>query len=155
MNNGQKSSPRGRLPSGNPNPVDVHLGKRIRLRRMMLGLSQEELGNTVGLTFQQIQKYEYGINRVSTSRLWDIARVLNCSPSYFFEEMPGEAAALSPCHVTSESPDFEGQEDVSAKRESLTLVRAFYSINSGKVRRHIIELANSLADDPAGTAAAP
>ena len=63
--------PRGRLPSGKPNPVDVHLGKRLRLRRILLGISQEELGKAVGLTFQQIQKYEYGVNRVGTSRLWD------------------------------------------------------------------------------------
>src|ERR1700739_1702431 len=80
-------SPRGRLPSGRPNPVDVHVGSRLRLRRTLLGISQEKLGEAIGLTFQQVKKYERGANRIGASRLWDLSRALNCSVAYFYEEM--------------------------------------------------------------------
>src|SRR5436189_681918 len=78
------------------NPVDVHVGSRVRLRRMMLGMSQEKLGESLGITFQQIQKYEKGTNRIGASRLQHIARVLTMPVSYFFEGAPGMAAALMP-----------------------------------------------------------
>ena len=73
------------MPSGKPNPVDVHVGGRVRLRRTLLGMSQEKLGEAIGLTFQQVQKYERGANRIGASRLWDLSRVLDCPMSYFFE----------------------------------------------------------------------
>src|SRR5438046_1464424 len=82
-----KQSPRGRLSSGEPNPVDVHVGNRLRLRRTLLGISQEKLGEAIGLTFQQVQKYERGANRIGASRLWDLSLVLNCPVSYFYEDM--------------------------------------------------------------------
>jgi len=138
-------SPRGRLPSGKPNPVDVHLGKRLRLRRILLGISQEELGKAVGLTFQQIQKYEYGVNRVGTSRLWDLSRALNCPVSFFFEDMDEQTAGASPRNLSADSAEVEMQhEDATSKREALMLVRAYYTIKKEGVRRRILDLANSL-----------
>ncbi|MBL4614923.1 MAG: helix-turn-helix transcriptional regulator, partial [Magnetovibrio sp.] len=79
-----------RPPLGTPRPVDVHVGARLRQRRTLLGMSQEKLGEAVGLTFQQIQKYERGANRIGASRLYQLSNVLDVSVSYFFEEMPGE-----------------------------------------------------------------
>ncbi len=92
---GRKSS--GRMASkGFPNPIDVHVGTRIRLRRTLLGLSQEKLGEAIGLTFQQVQKYERGANRVGSSRLFDLSRVLDVPIAYFFDEMPGSGAGQEP-----------------------------------------------------------
>ena len=88
-----RRSSRGRLPSGKPNPVDVHVGGRVRLRRTLLGLSQEKLGEAIGLTFQQVQKYERGANRIGASRLWDLSRVLDVPVSYFFDEMEDGVAS--------------------------------------------------------------
>ena len=97
----QKISTRGRLEDGAPNPVDVHVGSRMRLRRTMLGLSQEKLGEAIGLTFQQVQKYERGANRIGASRLFDLARVLDVPVSFFFDDMPDAAAASSPSAVVA------------------------------------------------------
>src|SRR6476620_12335762 len=90
---GHVRSTRGRMPSGKPNPVDVHVGSRVRLRRTLLGMSQERLGEAIGLTFQQVQKYERGANRVGASRLFDLSRVLDVPVSFFFEDM---APAVQP-----------------------------------------------------------
>ncbi len=95
---GRKSS--GRMASkGFPNPIDVHVGTRIRLRRTLLGLSQEKLGEAIGLTFQQVQKYERGANRVGSSRIYDLSRVLDVPISYFFDEMPGAVQDKSPSRL--------------------------------------------------------
>ncbi len=137
---------RGRMPSGKPNPVDVHVGSRVRLRRTLLGMSQEKLGEAIGLTFQQVQKYERGANRIGASRLWDLSRVLDCPISFFFEEMDEGTASASPRNLSVETPDIEQPEsDPMAKRETLELVRAYYRIKDYHVRRRIYELAKSLA----------
>lgn len=147
-------SVRGRLPSGEPNPVDVHLGRRLRLRRILLGISQEELGAAIGLTFQQIQKYEYGLNRVGTSRLWDLSRALGCPVSFFFEEMNEKTAEASPRKLLSEDLDLSGLDaihanvDAATRREALLLVRAYSTIRQPEVRRKILELASSLGGVP-------
>ena len=91
-----KRSSRGRTPQGDPNPIDVHVGNRIRLRRTLLGLSQEKLASLLGLTFQQVQKYERGVNRVGASRLWDIGKVLEVPISFFYEDMDNDVANQSP-----------------------------------------------------------
>lgn len=91
-----KKSSRGRTPDGEPNPIDVHVGNRIRLRRTLLGLSQERLASLLGLTFQQVQKYERGMNRVGASRLWDIGKVLEVPISFFYEDMEQDVASQSP-----------------------------------------------------------
>ena len=89
-------SSRGRTPEGEPNPVDVYVGSRLRLRRTVLNLSQEKLAALAGLTFQQIQKYEHGMNRIGASRLYDFAQILDVPVSFFFAEMPEEVAQRSP-----------------------------------------------------------
>tara|TARA_Y100000817_G_scaffold244300_1_gene196260 strand:- start:118 stop:612 length:495 start_codon:yes stop_codon:yes gene_type:complete len=140
-------SSRGRMPSGKPNPVDVHVGSRVRKRRTLLGMSQEKLGEAIGLTFQQVQKYERGANRIGASRLWDLSRVLECPISLFFEEMDESTAGSSPRNLNIESPDIKTQEgDSMAKRETLELVRAYYRIKDYRVRRRIYELAKSLSE---------
>jgi transcriptional regulator with XRE-family HTH domain len=146
-------SARGRMPSGKPNPVDVHVGNRVRLRRTLLGMSQEKLGESLGLTFQQVQKYERGANRIGASRLWDLSRVLDCPVAFFFEEMDSETQSASPRNLSVETPDLEPRDgDQMTKRETLELVRAYYKIRDYHVRRRIYELAKSLAitEDGAG-----
>ena len=140
----RKASGRGGF--GIPNPVDVHVGARVRLRRTLLGLSQEKLGEAIGLTFQQVQKYERGANRIGASRLYDLSRVLQVPVSYFFEEMSDEVAAKSPGQlrgVTQEQDTYE--PDPMAKRETLELVRAYYRIKDPQVRRRVFDLAKALA----------
>ena len=88
-----RPSSRGRLPDGSANPIDIHVGNRIRSRRALLGISQEKLAKELGVTFQQIQKYERGMNRMGSSRLWDMAQVLGVSVNFFFEDMAAEIAA--------------------------------------------------------------
>jgi transcriptional regulator with XRE-family HTH domain len=147
-------SARGRMPSGKPNPVDVHVGNRVRLRRTLLGMSQEKLGESLGLTFQQVQKYERGANRIGASRLWDLSRVLDCPVSFFFEEMDQETASASPRNLSVETPDVEARDgDQMTKRETLELVRAYYRIKDYHVRRRIYELAKSLATSEEAAAA--
>lgn len=113
--------------------VDVHVGKRIRHRRWMIGMTQQQLADKVGIKFQQIQKYETGINRVSASRLWDIARAVDVPVSFFFEGLSEGA----------EVKDVEG--DILADKEALQLVRAYYAMPEAQ-RRQIFELARVLSD---------
>ncbi|MDY0872691.1 helix-turn-helix domain-containing protein [Dongia rigui] len=140
----RKSS--GRMASkGFPNPIDVHVGKKLQLRRTLLGMSQERLGTLIGLTFQQIQKYESGANRVSSSRLFDIAQVLDVSIPYFFEGMTSEVEGQSPGHLQGAVPLVtDAEKDPMARRETLELVRAYYQIKSPKVRKNLVDLARSL-----------
>lgn len=136
---------RGRTPSGAPNPIDIHVGGRVRLRRTLLGMSQEKLGEALGLTFQQVQKYERGANRVGASRLFDLSRVLDVPVSYFFEDMDDDMAATSPRHMvraTEEPRQFE--DSLMVQRETLELVRAYYRIRDPEVRRRVQELAKAL-----------
>lgn len=140
-----RQASRGRTPSGRPNPIDVHVGGRIRLRRTLLGMSQEKLGEALGLTFQQVQKYERGANRVGASRLYDLSRVLDVAVSYFFEEMDDDMAAASPRHMvraTVDPPQFE--DKMMVQRETLELVRAYYRIRDPDVRSRVQELAKAL-----------
>ena len=112
----------------------------------MQGVSQEKLADALGLTFQQVQKYERGANRIGASRLWDLSRVLDCPVSFFFEEMDTETQSASPRNLSVETPDLEPREgDQMTKRETLELVRAYYRIKDYHVRRRIYELAKSLA----------
>ena len=128
-----------------PNPIDIHVGSRIRLRRNMLGMSQEKLGENLGITFQQIQKYEKGTNRVGASRLQAIASILNVPVSFFFEDAPGQVGGgpkgLAEDGSTSYVVDFLNSA------EGLQLNRAFVRVSDPKVRRKIIDLVKALADD--------
>lgn len=134
------------MPSGKPNPVDVHVGSRVRLRRTLLGLSQEKLGEAIGLTFQQVQKYERGANRIGASRLWDLSRVLDVPVSFFFEEMDESVASRSPRNVVRGAADeAETEADPMTKRETLELVRSYYRIIDPNIRKRIYDLTKTLA----------
>ena len=126
-----------------PNPVDIHVGSRVRLRRTLLGMSQEKLGTAVGLTFQQIQKYERGANRIGSSRLFQFAQVLDVPVSFFFEDMPEEIARSQPGASLNASESF--QQDQFARRETLELVRAYYKIRNPNVRKRVFELTKAVA----------
>jgi transcriptional regulator with XRE-family HTH domain len=130
-----------------PNPTDVHVGSRIRLRRNMLGMSQEKLGENLGITFQQIQKYEKGTNRVGASRLQAIANVLGVPVAFFFEDLPGQEPTGTRDFAEDTSAAFA--LDFCTSAEGLQLNRAFVRISDLKVRRRIIELVKSLASDDA------
>lgn len=133
-----------------PNPVDVHVGQRLRQRRVLVGLSQEKLARMVGITFQQVQKYERGANRIVASRLYQLARVLDVPISYFFDELTERAAndAGSPAAANAEK-DILGH-DVMAERETLDLVRTYYSIESEQIRRRAFDLLRALSKQQAG-----
>ena len=143
----------GRPRNGKPNPVDVHVGSRVRLRRTLLGMSQEKLGEAIGLTFQQVQKYERGANRIGASRLFNLSQVLDVPVSFFFDDMPREAADAP---VIGEEDDedrvVEYEPDPMAKRETLELVRAYYRITDPGVRKRLFELTKAVANN--GVAAA-
>jgi transcriptional regulator with XRE-family HTH domain len=136
---------RRRIP-GVSDPVDVHVGSRVRLRRTLLGLSQERLGEAVGLTFQQIQKYERGANRIGASRMYDLAHVLDVPVSFFFEDMPEDVKQRD-----AVPPGSSGDEETVVernplnRRETLELVRAYYRIGSARVRKRVFELVKAVA----------
>jgi transcriptional regulator with XRE-family HTH domain len=125
-----------------PNPIDIHVGSRIRLRRTMLGMSQEKLGESLGITFQQIQKYEKGTNRVGASRLQNISNILTVPVSFFFEDAPGEQPSSSGMAEASSS---NYVVDFLSSSEGLQLNRAFVKIGDPKVRRKIVDLVKALA----------
>ena len=131
-----------RMPPGIPNPVDIHVGSRVRLRRTLLGLSQEKLGESLGLTFQQIQKYEKGTNRVGASRLQQISEILQVPVSFLFEGGPGGAIGGN---GLSEAPSPAYVSDFLATSEGLALTRAFTRINDSKLRRSIVDLVEQIA----------
>jgi|TARA_R110002072_G_scaffold9326_6_gene45504 transcriptional regulator with XRE-family HTH domain len=144
----RRSTASGRA-DGKPNPVDIHVGSRLRQRRTLLGLSQQRLGDALGLTFQQIQKYERGANRVGASRLFDIARVLDTDINYFFAEMAEAVAARSPRQLLSlaeEDEPFLHNPDPLAKRETLELAKAYLRITDPSTRKRLFELTKALAD---------
>lgn len=131
-----------------PNPTDIYVGSRIRLRRNMLGMSQEALGEKLGITFQQIQKYEKGTNRVGASRLQAIASVLGAPVAFFFEGSPAESAVSGQGFAEDASSTFS--LDFCSSAEGLQLNRAFSRIADVKVRRKIIDLVKVLAADEEG-----
>jgi transcriptional regulator with XRE-family HTH domain len=139
-----------------PNPIDVHVGKRLRLRRTLLGMSQERLGDLLSLTFQQIQKYERGVNRIGSSRLYELSQILDVPVSFFFDDMVGSPR---PSGTTTMMPGFA--EEISGfshqleeglpldRRETLELIRAYYRINDSQVRKRLFELAKALGSPEA------
>ncbi len=135
--------------TGIPSPVDVHVGARVRMRRTLLGMSQTTLGEAIGLSFQQVQKYERGANRIGSGRLYDLSRVLDVPIEYFFEDMPPEVAAISLAPKgrgkMKKLPSYE--PNPMAKRETLELVRAYYNIKNEDVRKRLRELTRVLGTD--------
>jgi transcriptional regulator with XRE-family HTH domain len=137
------------------NPVDVHVGSRVRLRRMLLGMSQEKLGERLGLTFQQVQKYEKGVNRIGASRLYELAKVLGVSISFFYDEAPESMSAVGSAGTVpgfSEMPAESYAAEFLSSREGLELNKAFAKIADPKVRRTIVDLVRSLANEEANKA---
>jgi transcriptional regulator with XRE-family HTH domain len=131
-----------------PSPIDVHVGSRVRLRRTLLGLSQEKLGEALGLTFQQVQKYERGVNRIGASRLFDLARVLDVPIGFFFDDMPGEmgSGTMMRARLNGLAESQEGfEDDTLHRRETLELVRAYYRVTDPAVRKRVFDLIKSLA----------
>jgi transcriptional regulator with XRE-family HTH domain len=124
--------------------VDAHVGQRIRARRVVMGFSQEKLANALGLTFQQVQKYEKGANRVGASRLFDLARVLEVPVAYFFDGLPSARP--------DNAADIPGwpMAEAGLKRETLDLLRAYNSISDPVVRRRVFDLARTLAETDPG-----
>ena len=132
---------------GHAHPVDVHVGRRLRLRRTIMGLSQDSIGKAIGVTFQQIQKYERGINRMGASRIYDFAKALNVPVSYFFEGYGDDLGELSPAFGMAESvaPAFE-HEQIS-NRETMDVMRAYHKIKNPQMRKRIVDLIKSMAEE--------
>ena len=134
-----------------PNPIDVHVGRRLRLRRTLLGMSQERLGQLLGLTFQQIQKYERGVNRIGSSRLYELGQILDVPISFFFDDMAdgGRTPDLLAPGLAEDPAGFvfdEARELQLDKRETLELVRAYNRIPDPAVRKRLFELTKALAN---------
>ena len=137
----------------NPNPIDIHVGSRVRMRRMMVGMSQEKLGEALGLTFQQIQKYEKGANRIGASRLHQIASALGVQIEFFYEGAPvpeGEAPT-----GFAEDPNPPYMTDFLSTADGLQLMRAFVRVRDSRVRKRIVDLVEALAEADDGAAGAP
>jgi transcriptional regulator with XRE-family HTH domain len=130
------------MPPKAPNPVDKHVGSRVRMRRLMLEMSQEKLGEALGLTFQQVQKYEKGTNRIGASRLQQIADILHVSVAFLFEGAPS-SSSNSDGFIEPASPTYVA--DFLATSEGLALTRAFTRITETKLRRAIVEMVEQIA----------
>ncbi len=131
--------------TGIPNPVDVHVGARLRQRRTLLGMNQTKLGSSIGLTFQQVQKYEKGTNRISASRLYALSGTLDVPIEYFFSDMPNAVAASAPTQGggrVKEPPSYE--IDPVATRETMEFVRAYYEISDPRVRKRLFEMTKAM-----------
>ncbi len=126
-----------------PHPIDIHVGGRLRLRRLAVGLSQERLAKSIGITFQQIQKYERGTNRIVASRLHDLARVLNVPIGYFFSEMNEDELPASTPSARDEAVAFT--HDLMGERETLELVRSYYNIGDQRIRKRLFDLVKSVS----------
>ena len=152
-----------RHPTGVPTPVDVHVGGRVRQRRLLLGMTQSDLAEALGLAFQQVQKYERGANRIGASRLFHLSQILDVSIEYFFGDMPADVAAKSPAQrrgAQRRGAQWRGsvknpvsdELDPMAKRETLQLVRAYYGIIDSKVRKCLFQLTKACAGASKGEA---
>ena len=130
--------------SGSPHTVDVHVGQRVRQRRKIMGLSQQDLARALGLTFQQVQKYERGTNRVSASKLWEIARTLKVPVAYFFD---GDLGYIEGAQDGVELDQEQAVSRFLATAEGIDLARAFPLMTSARLRRKVVELVKTLAED--------
>jgi len=137
-----KPAPKYGRGTGIPNPIDVHVGNRIRMRRLLLGMNQETLANALGLTFQQVQKYEGGANRVSASRLSAMAEILGVPISYFFSDLRPDDAEISP-------EDQRWREQLQ-RPETIEFIRLYYAIPDPKIRHQFLEMTKSLAESSEG-----
>jgi transcriptional regulator with XRE-family HTH domain len=132
-----------------PNPIDKHVGSRVRMRRMMLAMSQEKLGDALGLTFQQVQKYEKGTNRIGASRLQQISHILQVPVAFFFEGAP-HIAGMPAAEGMTEAPSPAYVSDFLATSDGLSLTKAFMRIPDAKLRRRIVDLVEQIAGEEDG-----
>ncbi|WP_343714890.1 helix-turn-helix domain-containing protein [Inquilinus sp.] len=136
--------PRGRPRNDEPSPLDVHIGGRIRLRRTLLGFSQAKLATAIGLTFQQIQKYEHGSNRIGASRLHQLSRVLEVPVDFFFEDAP-PVDGLPTAGLAEEAEPYDAGPDPMQRRETLELIRAYYRVEDQATRRRVLDLLKAMS----------
>lgn len=132
-----------------PHPIDVHVGSRVRLRRMMTGISQDKLGESLGLTFQQIQKYEKGVNRIGASRLFQISQILNVPVQFFYDDYEGLPNAVPAFaeNIPGENDDFRSEVmALLSTPEGVQLCRAFAKIREQQIRRRVLDLVKTLAE---------
>lgn len=136
-----------RKTKGTPDTVDVHVGQRLRVRRSLLGLSQEKLAEAIGLTFQQVQKYEKGMNRISAGRLFQFSKILEVPISYFYENLAEQASNKSSAFALSDNEQ-EGflSSDLMQNKETLDLIRLYYSIPDVNMRKDIFRFIKSMAE---------
>lgn len=131
-----------------PDPIDIHVGQRMRLRRTMLGKSQDQMARALGVSFQQVQKYERGTNRISASRLFDVSRFLNVPVSYFFEDLTRDAVAARDeevkVHFAGDEADLGDEDDPMKRTESLELVQTYWRLPTETVRARVLEMLKSL-----------
>jgi transcriptional regulator with XRE-family HTH domain len=135
-------APDGARGGEGPHPIDVHVGSRVKLRRMILGLSQEALGKSLGLTFQQIQKYEKGVNRIGASRIFELSRLLAVPVQFFYDGMEGVSGAAR----GFAEADASGVMDLVNSPEGVELCRYFSVIRDSKVRKRVLDLVKSIAE---------
>ncbi len=134
-----------------PNPIDIHVGSRVRLRRMLLSMSQEKLGDQMGLTFQQIQKYEKGTNRIGASRLHHISQILEVPVQFFFDDAPLVAGQSAGAGGMSEPKMENFLYEFISTRDGLELIRAFVSIQDPKIRKRVVDLVRTLSSEDEAT----
>lgn len=132
---------------GRANSIDENVGTQLRQRRALLGLSQEKLAEQVGITFQQIQKYENGANRISASRLYEFSKVLDIPVAFFFEGSNMNASGAQSGFAENDQAGFEGPEDVMKRKETMELIRVYYSIENPKLRKDLFKLLRSMAEN--------
>ncbi len=132
--------------SKEPNPIDRNVGNRLRMQRILLNMSQEKLGEALGITFQQVQKYEKGINRISASRLQQISQILNVPPSFFFQNATGKSTGGDETKGVSDISASQYIVDSLSTSEGLNLNRAFARISEPKIRKRIVDLVTTIAD---------
>ena len=140
---------RGRLSDGTPNPIDLYVGSRVRMRRALLGMSQERLASELGVTFQQVQKYERGSNRIGASRLWDLAQVLGVNVDFFYQDIDTNTSDQSPRKIYA-NPHFseeicEFDMDTLLRRDVTALLRAYTKITDPKTQRSVLDIVSALA----------
>ena len=131
-----------------PHPIDVHVGSRVRLRRNLLGMNQTKLGKAIGFTYQQIQKYEWGVNRVGASRLFHLSRALDVPVSFFFEDLSPEAAGDGKRRARGlgEAPAEVLEPDLLSKRETVELIRAYYRVTDPKLRKRVLDFLEAVGE---------
>ena len=135
-----------RKTKGTPDNIDVHVGQRLRVRRSLLGMSQEKLAEAIGLTFQQIQKYERGINRVSAGRLFQFSKILDVPVAYFYDSVGSDAPTPVSGLSDNQQEAFGGEEDVMQRRETIDLVRSYYSITDPSKRKEILRFVKAMTN---------